>query len=110
MPPVPLPSPSTQSKVGQTGKPRLGVSQRDGPRRRSRSMGRQASRISRPRTIARTSVGRAGSVDRPDVGADERCLLLVDGARAAVRMALLEVGKGCGRSNRIDLVITVVVE
>ena len=36
----------------------------------------------------------AGSVDRRDVGTDERCRLLVDGALAAVGMVLLKVGEG----------------
>ena len=44
----------------------------------------------------RTQRGRPESVDVGDVGADERCLLLVDSARAAIRMVLLEMREGCG--------------
>lgn len=53
-------------------------------------------RWKRQRPGGGTQRGRSESVDGGDVGADERCLLLVDCARAAIRMALLKMREGCG--------------
>ena len=51
-----------------------------------------------------------GSVDRGDIGTDQLCGLLVDATLAAVRVSLLKMRKRGHRSDRVHLVIAVVVE
>ena len=53
-------------------------------------------RWKRQRPGGGTQRGRPESVDGDDVGADERCPLLVDCAHAAIRVALLKMREGCG--------------
>ena len=50
------------------------------------------------------------SVDRRDVGTDQRCGLLVDATFSTIGVVLLKMRKGSRRSDRVDLVIAVVVK
>jgi hypothetical protein len=52
----------------------------------------------------------SASVDRRDVGTNQRCGLLVYGTRSTISVAVLKVRKGGRRSDRVYLVIAVVVE